>query len=250
MSAASDKYEKDIANRLKKLIKNVDSKGDAIRPPSDVRFADVKMNFKGKETWCEVKMNHTDNLSNARCFYKDGKWGTTYKTPAAKYAVDILNSSAQSKKFLRDLSKFSGIPLKAIKIPTTQGGLKEEGAVPYKILVGYFKSIATKDGNQYIAEEQNYDLGKVVTEHYLIGKAKPAHYMQAGDDFYRIGNANPFGLNKDIPVLKGKGNFRIRVGLRKGGSWYEIQIEVKITDMPDSKYSVAMNTGKKNPFAK
>ena len=240
MSAASDKYEKDVAANINKIpgVK-------AERPSVGVDYPDVKVTFKGEQTWVEVKMNHTDNLSNPRVYYDDGKWHTTYTTPAAKAAVKILNESLQTKKFLKDLAAFTGIPLKSLKVPTTKGGLKEPGAVPLAIMKQYFD----KPGiNRYIANKENVDLGKVVTEHYTLGKTAPAYYMQAGDDFYRISDKDPFKLGDKIPLLKGRGDFKVRIGTRS--EFYEVQAEIKITDMPDSNYSVKPGTKKLNPFTK
>jgi hypothetical protein len=214
MSAASDKFENDVAKNINKIpgIK-------ALRPKVSTEYSDVLMeykNFKGDNgIWIEVKMSHTDNLSNPRVFYEKGKWHTTYKTPAAKHTVEILNKSAQAKKFIKDIAKFSGIPEKMIKIPTTKSGLKEEGAVPLSVMKAYFNQ---PNINRYIANEENYNLGDVVTEHYTIG----------------------------IPVLSGLGDFKVRVATRS--EFYEVQAEIKIKKMPNSKFSVAPGTKKQNPF--
>lgn len=240
MSAASDKYEQDVAANVNKIPGVV-----ATRPPGDTAYADVKVTYKKQTTWMEVKMNHTDNLSNPRVFYKDGKWQTTYKTPAAHHAVDILNKSPMAKKFITDIAKFSGIPVKNIQIPTNKGGLKEAGAVPLEIMKLYF----SKPGvNRYIANTPMKTLGKIVTEHYTKGKAAPAYYMQAGDDFYRISDKDPFKLGNKIPLLAGEGDFKVRVSTRS--EFYEVQAEIKITKMPSSNYSVMPGTKKDNPFLK
>lgn len=240
MSAASDKYEKDVAANINKIpgVK-------ADRPAVGTDYPDVEVKYKGQTTWVEVKMNHTDNLSNPRVFYSDGKWQTTYTTPAAKEAVNILNKSSQTLEFLKSISKFSGIPFKQLKIPTTKSGLKEEGAVPLHIMKKYFEQPGM---NRYIANKENFNLGKVVTDHYTKGKTKPAFYMQAGDDFYRISSADPFKLGDKIPLLSGKGDFKVRIGTRS--EFYEVQAEIKIAEMPDSKYSVKPGTKKLNPFLK
>ena len=100
--------------------------------------------------------------------------------------------------------------------------------------------------NRYIATESNVNLGKIVTDHYLKGKAEPAYYMQAGDDFYMIGTKNPLNLPRDIPVLQGNGPFKVRIATRS--QFYEVQAEIKIDSMPKSKYSCKPGTKKKNPF--
>jgi hypothetical protein len=240
MSAASDKHEKDVAKAMDSIpgVK-------AERPSVGTDFPDVKVTYKNKSTWVEVKMSHTDNLSNPRVFYSNGKWQTTYSTPAAAEAVKILNASSQTEAFLKDIASFSGIPFKSIKIPTTKSGLKEPGAVPLKVMKDYFNRPGV---NRYIANKENFNLGKVVTDHYTIGKTEPAYYMQAGDDFYKISNADPFKLGSNIPLLAGRGDFKVRVSTRS--EFYEVQAEIKISDMPSSKYSVLPGTKKQNPFLK
>lgn len=240
MSAASDAFEKKVAEGINSIpgLK-------AERPVVGTEYSDVKITKNNKHFWLEVKMNHTDNLSNPRVFYADGKWQTTYKTPAAKVAVDILNASPEAKTFIKAIAKFSGIPEKSIRIPTSKTGLKEPGAVPLAVMKSYFDQ---PNINRYIANKENYDLGKLVTEHYTIGKAEPAYYMQAADDFYLISSKNPMGLPKDIPVLKGKGDFKVRVSTRS--EFYEVQAEIKIKSMPNSKYSALAGSNKINPFVR
>ena len=100
MSAKSDKFEKDVASQVDSIpgVK-------ASRPSVSTEYSDVLIEAvvdkRPVKTWLEVKMSHTDNLSNPRVYYENGLWKTTYKTPAAKAAVDILNRSPQSKKFLK-----------------------------------------------------------------------------------------------------------------------------------------------------
>jgi len=107
-------------------------------------------------------------------------------------------------------------------------------------------------GSRYLTKQTGLDIGSLVTQHYLQGKAEPAHYMQAGDDFYLIGSADPLKLqqNAEIPVLGGTGNFHIRVGTRS--EYYEIQPEVKITEFtpPSSPVSAlgGVMSNKPNPF--
>ena len=243
MSAASDLYEKQIAENINSIPGM-----EAARLSVGVEYSDVAITKYNNQTlskrqWVEVKMSHSDNLSNPRVFYKDNKWQTTYKTPAAKAAVEILNKSQQTKQFIKAISKFSGIPENVIKIPTTYGGLKEPGAVPLMVMKAYFDQPGI---NRYIVNNPKYPLGDLVTQHYTVGKREPAYYMQAGDDFYLVSRTNPLNLSSDIPLLTGEGDFKMRVSTRS--NFYEVQAEIKIISMPISKYSIAPNTRKMNPF--
>jgi len=237
-SSASDRYEADVAM-------NIDAMQGitAERPKVGTQYSDVKLTLDGGEvSWLEVKMNHTDNLTNPRIFYDGRKWDTTYTTTAAKKAVEIMNKSQEAKDFIKAIEKFSGI--KSPLIPTTKTGLRDKKAVPLNVMKEYFSQPGI---NRYITTLPNVDLGKVVTDHYLKGKAEPAFYMQAGDDFYMIGKTNPLGVPKDVPILTGQGPFKVRIATRS--NYYEVQAEVKIMKMPNSRYSLKPGTSKKNPFA-
>ena len=243
-SKTSDAFEHSVAESINKFS----SSGiTAVRPPADTSLPDVLVTVKGVgSSFVEVKMNHTDNLANPRVFYDGSKWATSYKTPVASYAVELLNSSSQAAKWIRDLTKFAKI--KNAKVPTTIGGLKDPSAVPLETMVEYVESM----GNRYIAIESDVDIGALVTEHYTTGKEQPANYMQAADDFYLIGHEDPLGLvsvARGIPVLAGFGDFKVRVSTRS--SFYEVQAEVKIKKMvpSNSKYSTLLGTKKVNPFS-
>ena len=245
MSAASDKYEKDVANYL------AESGIDAERPPVSVKYPDIRVNnYKGvRNVWIEVKMSHTDNLGNPRVSYVEGKWTAAEPLdPVKEFAIEYLSTNQKTIAFLKDIAKFAGMNWKKMILPSTKGPLSEPNAVSYKTVAKYFKT-----RSQYILDVPNVDIGKLVTAHYLKAKAEPAYYMQAGDDFYMLGTSNPLKLPRDIPVLgaggKCKGNFKMRIGVRStNSSYYEIQPEIKITNMPESRYSIKPGTSKLNPF--
>ena len=243
MSAASDRYEKEVADYIASFGV------DATRPSVSVKYPDVKISHNGATTWLEVKMNHTDNLGNTRVSYTSGNWDAAKPLdPVKRFAIEYLSKSRDTQAFLKDIAKFCAKDYKEMILPSTKGPLKDPKAIPYATLAEYFKS-----RKQYILDVPNVDLGKLVTAHYIEGKAQSAHYMQAGDDFYMISPANPLKLPSDIPVLGSrgecKGNFKMRIGVRSASTaYYEIQPEIKIMNMGPSKYSVRPGTTKKNPF--
>jgi hypothetical protein len=236
--SAADQYEIDVAEYIQSLAI------DAKRPKVSSKYSDVLIHHKGKEVWLEVKMNHTDNLGNTRVFFDGKKWDASPDadgklSPLKQFCVDTLNNSKDAKRFIADLEKFTG--MKDIKIPTTLGGLKDPKAVPLDKMKDFFNT-----RNRYILKLPGVDMGELVTNHYLKGKAEPAYYMQAGDDFYMIGNKNPLKVPSDVPQVSGSGEFKMRISTRS--RFYEVQPEVKIEKMEKSPYSLKPGTTKKNPF--
>ena len=242
-SVKSDMFEHDVAHAIDISGANI----KAIRPPVSVQYSDVKVIVENLGTaWVEVKMNHTDNLASPRVFYDGTIWDTTYETPVAKYAIDLLNGSGDAAKFVQDIAAFSGIQKPVL--PTTIGGLKNLNAVPLEVMRDFVEA----RGGRYIVSQRGAAIGTLVVAHYTLGKATPASYLQARDDFYLIGSADPLGLSAAndgmIPKIGGTGDFKMRVSTRS--KFYEIQAEVKIRDFlpPNSPFSVLPGSSKINPF--
>lgn len=241
MSAKSDKFEQDVANELVKMGLK------ASRPKVDSTYADVLIEYEGDRIWLEVKMNHTDNLGNTRASYDGKKWSSAPEKkgrlkgkqgPLKVYIADMLKKHA--KKFVADIQKATG----KTKINTNRGPQQKD---PNTVNHAEMKAYMAKQRDQYIVTVPNRDLGKVVVAHYSEGgKSEDAYYLQADDDFYMLGKKNPLGVPSDVPQFAGKGDFRMRVGIRS--SMYEIQPEVKVKSMGKSKYSIKPGTTKLNPF--
>ena len=244
-SESSEMFEQSVTDSINSFRK----KGiKAARAGGNTALADVKVVIRGTTSYVEAKMNHTDNLANPRVFYDGSKWDTTYETFAAKFTVKLLNKSVIANEWLVELAKFVGRKSPAgMIIPTTKGGLLDPNAVPYSKMKAFVKS----GRGGYITSEPA-PIASIVTKHYNLGKSEPAHYMQAGHDFYMIGRDDPFNLLSvapKIPLLKGSGNLKVRVSIRSHEPWYEVQAELKLTDMPISPYSALLSdTDKKNPF--
>ena len=254
MSGASDARENLVAAKINDLN---NQNLVAVRPRADVSYADVKVTYtpktgRAKEAWVEVKMNHTDNLGNVRISWNGNKWGTSERggiTPLKKFMMDLLNSGKgkeSADKFLNDLAKFVGKNNKNdIVVPTTLGGLALPNAVTHMQMQNFLKT----KGTQYFINVADINLGKLVTAHYNSGKSAPVSYMQAADDFYLLGDLDELNLKRihpTIPKLEGEGNFKMRVGMRT--KYYELQPEIKITDMGSSRFSLTGGNGRKNPF--
>jgi len=241
-SKASDAFEANVATSINTSGKDTFS---ASVGSGDVKYSDVIVDVPGVgSTYVEVKMGHKDNLANPRIYYDGSSWVSNATTPVADAATHLANNSPDAARFINDLKSYMGIsPGEVIKIPTTLGGLKDPAAVPLETM----RSFVNERGSRYFVNEKNVDVGDLVTQHYLVGKASPAHYIQAGDDFYMIGTQDPLGLNvalrfcevnSTIPIMAGMGNFKIRVSTRS--RFYEIQPELKIASLvpPTSPFSV------------
>lgn len=233
MSRASDAHELAVANYINSL-----PSVSATRPKVNTTYSDVVVDYRGKTSWLEVKMNHTDNLGNPRVRFDGNSWFAGVDGPINRFSLSLLNSHPQVKAFLDDLREFVGRDRVVL-----MGGhkLEDPDEVPLSTIKQFFR-----ERNRYIMIIEDVDLGELATNHYLYGKSEPAHYMQAGDDLYMIGDENPLGLTHDLPRLTGMGTFRMRVSTRS--KFYEIMPEIKIRSMPESPYSLHPKTTKPHPF--
>lgn len=240
-SPDSDNYEIAVAKQI-----NKNKKLTASRLVAGADYSDVHIKTKsGKETWVEVKMNHTDNLVNARFFYDGTKWDTTYTTPIVKSVLEELNNNPEAKQFISDIKKFTGF-----KKPKLSG-TKQYKNDPENVTLELLRKFFSPRQNQYIFKINDVDASKILRTHLLKGKTEAANYVQTGDDFYLLDSKqNPLDLPSDVPVLKGRGRMAVRIGMRS--SKYEIQTEFKFQPktIPHSDYSVKPGTNKKDPFKK
>lgn len=240
-SKASDKYEKDVADELKRLG------FDASRPPVDPTYSDVLVKHKGKRVWIEVKMNHTDQLGNVRSSYDGSKWFSALEKkgplagkqgPLKIYINKLLDKHA--KDFVAKAQKFTGKK----KMSSNKGPQQKD---PDTINHEEMKKFLATQKTQYIISVPVKDLDQAVRDHYSKGgKSEKVYYLQAGDDFYKLSNEDPLGVASDVPLFTGSGDLKMRVSVRS--SMYEIQPELKVTKMGRSPYSIAPGTTKKNPF--
>lgn len=255
LSAKSDKYEKDVAD----YVNNSGQGITASRPKVPTSYSDVlveyvapksKTKVKPIKVWIEVKMNHTDNLMNPRFSFIGNRWVTdeAYKSPSTNIIEEYWNKNKEARKWIEDLriwlgtqKSYKGDPSKFTLYSTKTPRKKDPNSVSPELMK---KFLMTKP-NKNICAIQNVDVGKLVTLHYLKGKSEPAHYLSAGNDFYRFGRGNPLKI-PNIPEFKGMNRLVFRVGDRSDN--YELQAEVKLSSMGASSYSIKPGTGKRNPF--
>lgn len=239
MSAKTDQYEIQVAKWINKTSETI----SAVRPKAAPAFSDIYLSKPDyPPVWLEVKSNHGDNLVNPRVYY-DGQWKTTYQSYSANVTVHLLNTNRDTKQFIKSLAEFAEIPVDQLKIPTSKTQFSGmSGVVSVDTLKEYFEVAAP---NRYIANVVSYDIGSLVTRDYLE-RDHPVSYIQIEDDFYMIGDANPLELPKDIPIIEGYGDFKVRVSTRSEFS--EVQAELKIDSVTYSQYSCMPGTHKINPF--
>ena len=265
-SKASDDFEKAVADNINKV--SGDHTYTAERPVSDNRYSDIIITRNdGVSAWLEVKMDHHAGVGSPRVYYSDyeGGWNTTYTTPAAAFCVELLNSNVEVKQWVNDFKKWLCNELKTTKdkklleiikkpkesknykpsdlqivIPTTGGGLKKTGAIPFETMYKY-----VEENNKRYVITYECDISKLIEDHYTKGKAEPTYYIQAGDDLYKLGNKNPFKWN--VPKLKAPdGTCSIRISTRQG--FYEVQVDIKTHTINDSEYSLKPGSQKMLPF--
>ncbi len=257
MSGESDAWEHAIAASINNSVPGL----KAERPKVSVKFPDVRVDYKNfqgdRAIWVEVKMNHTDNLMNPRFTFIDGKWGTTeaYASPAVDVLCEYWNDNAAAQAWLEDLRKFltankwkGDVRNMSLYSTKTERAI-DKNSVSFELMKKYLASIVQKGRTKNICKEDNVDVGKLVSTHYLKGKGAIAYYVSSKDDFYQFklpgSKSNPLMI-PDVPVFKGHNTIVLRVGDRSGN--FEIQAEVKLKALPHSDYSVAPKTKKVNPF--
>ena len=265
-SKLSDDYEDFIADSINSLSK--DGMYFANRPTRNTKFSDVHVKRSdGVTSWIEVKMDRRADLGSPRVYYSDyeGGWCTTYKTPAAAFAVDLLNSSDEAKQWIKNFKMWLCSELESssddrlawtiyrhknnghytpcdlkIILPTTSGGLSLKGAIPVDVI----HKFASEHSRNILKHE--CDITGVVEDHYLEGKQEPAHYIQIEDDLFRIGDDNPF--NWKVPKLSiPSGYIIVRISIR-GDKLYEIQVDIKSNSHYSSSYSLSLGSNKMRPF--
>lgn len=253
MSEKSDLWEQAIAKSINKIPGII----KAERPKASPSYSDVKVELEGfrgsNAIWLEVKMNHTDNLMNPRFAFIDNEWTTppSYTSPATLFLCQTWNKNPESKKWIADLrdflrdSRWKG----DVKKMTIHSGKTERKLDPNSVPVDFMKKYLETRPNKNICKEDNIDIGKLVSTHYLKGKASKTYYLSAADDFYQFkisgSKSNPLNI-PNVPVFRGTNVIVLRVGDRTGH--FEVQAEVKIKRIEDSQYSTAPGTKKLNPF--
>ena len=228
-----DRYERAVAQYLTTFC-NV----KANRPTVGPKYPDVCVEYQGIESWIEVKMNEQDRLGNPRVEFDGEKWFSRNPGPTPIFTSNLLNSSDQANEFLHDLRTFMN--RSEVVLSSVKEGLNDPAAV---LPTDMSKFLSTRS-NKYIHQEVDVNVSEIAAKHYNYGKKVPAHYIQLGDQFFRLGNENPFNL--DLPELSGNGMFNVRVGERTGK--YEIQPDIKIMGSIYSPMSVAPGTMKPHPF--
>lgn len=267
----SDQYEIDVAKWIDKSgVKGLSSE----RPKVGTSYSDVRITYskpaqkasRGKpaqkavlvRTWLEVKMNHTDNLMNLRLSFVGGAWKIESEdsatSPGAVSLANEINADPQAKAWIESLrewltkntkakTRFTGDPDNFTLFSTKTRRKGDPNTVSPETMKLFLSTQPTKN----ICSIANFDIGKVVTLHYLKGKTEPAHYISAGDDFYRLGKSNPLKI-PNVPEFTGRNRLVFRVGDRTGN--FELQPEVKLlsSQVKHSIYSVKPKSPKKNPF--
>ena len=262
MPSNADLHEIAVANYMQEVGAGL---YECTRPVASTSYSDIKViGPGGNKAWVEVKMNHTDNLYNARVHFKDGVFIPTggKDSSTRQWVLKELNSNVDVKRWINDLKAYLNRD-KVDIITRTKAGSSElrtrneedKDGYPFESkkssdLVSYpeMDSYLRKQGNAYLFKKQGFDITKLVEKHYTEGNSEPAQYIQTGADFLLLGGSNPLGL-VDIPRFGAMGNFAMRIGMRRSGEGMEIQPELKISKIrTKSTFGVDPRKPKNNPL--
>lgn len=243
----------------------------AVRPRVNTTYSDVYIQYipKGQsnwnESWLEIKMNHTDNLTNVRMLYKNGLWQCKTKALPTNLACSWMNEpGSKASKFIDELVQFmnSNHPRAGggdwtpnnIEIYSTKTDRENsKNAVTYEQLFDFVKKVR-KSG--YIFDATGINVAEIACKYYTSenegeGKAVAAYYLQTGDDLFRLSSKNPLGWEyfNELPEFKDfYGDFKVRVGTRSDN--HEIMPELKVyrKSVSASKFSLKPGSKKRLPF--
>lgn len=254
-SKNSDNHEKLIANSINRLLPDGWS---AEHSGMGSSYADVIIYDPNKQkTWVEVKMNTTDNLYNKRMAFSNGMWVPGSDKDESKSKVPMLiaaklNADSNLKTQMQKLARQAGIKFSALTIsgtyPRNVANIKA-GIPSVDDFIAIWPGKEHGGKNKYIFEEPNYDLAEIAAAHYTAGKSETCPYIQMGDNFFKLGSADPLKLG--VPQLKGRGDLIIRWSHRIETNTFEILVQVKLEKVEsESAFSALPGTSKKNPFAK
>ena len=242
-----DKYENDVAEYISScgLIHNINIQAE--RPVASTLYSDVKITYNSLKSWLEVKLNHSDRLSNPQMFYTDGKWhcALTSKSPTAKSIACLLNKSEIADNWVTLLSKFSGIKKDKLILSSNKPPKNEPNYITKDIIKAFIKKYMTTNTIMMI---KNIDITTIVEDHYTQGKAEPANYIQIKDDFFLLGKSNPLKFNSNIPIFKATGYIDVRFVPRESANMCNFQTIIKSTDKNISSFSFAPHTKKLLPI--
>ena len=176
-SKESDQYEVAVADAVQAYSDENKLGWKSERPVASTSYSDVKVTTAdGKTSWIEVKMNETDNLGTPRFFYEAGKWQSNMHTVIAKDICKMLDASADAKKFIEDLAKFTKIPKAKLYLsPYKSEIIKAEK--PDMVTLEQLNAFAEARGGRYILKQDYKGIATVVAAHYLKGKQEPAQYI-------------------------------------------------------------------------
>ena len=259
---ASNKYEVEIKNKIRKFLDSQDDKryndlevehyeeSDS-KYHSDVYITNPK---NGKQVWIEVKLNKYANLGGLSFKYDQGNWTCTTAeedNPLNLFYLDLLNKNGQ--KFIDFCKDY--LRTDDIKLPTD---INDDLLNAWKISGNITD---TEKETQFITNKLPIEeFGLVIEKFYQTTKEEPVYYIQVGDDLYIIDSQfNPLDLytQNGTPLKSiseayrlGRVQFRIKAMNVNGERYFAIINDVKILsdkENNDEDYSCSFDTPEKWP---
>jgi hypothetical protein len=195
-------------------IKSFDSTGFG-----DLSFINKKTNEKIE---VEVKLDANAAFGSVNLTYKNGR---LFSEKSTKSELDFINNIVKENGGLRNLDKV----------------IKEAG-LTFNPKTGTFNYITSEQKNKIEKANGNFDLIKTGVDLPNLSKINK-HYSNKKVNYYLLGSKNLNGfevystskkadvLNKGIPVLKGKGNLRLRLRYHKSNGRLELVFNLRVKSL-------------------
>lgn len=215
---------------------------------SDVRVL-VQTPDLSHQFFVEVKMGAAQ-FGSGRIWFDGSHWRPTTETdPMARFVAEIMDLDRDAASFVAELRSYLGRDL--IKLVRTKSRKRYDSDQMIVRPDELSQFLTTSGRDQDVALLGERDVSGLIRDHYMCGKAKPAPYMQWGNNFYRLTEDDPLGL-VDVPLLKNiRSDIRVRAMFASSRQYYNFipTIDPKEPVGEErSPFSIVPWTGKRFPF--
>ncbi len=247
-------FEKTVADYI-----SINKNYKIIHDGNNPKKSDVKLDYKGNQTYIEVKLSTQAQFGSPRLKYENNTWTGIADNEITTTMSKVLNESDRPKQIIdviKNESNYSndmwlGYSVSHYKhkregVEITTNGKSTLDMPSFNTV---YKSLISNFGNQILLE-RFYCSGMIdnIMSYY---KNKGALFAQVGDSFYKTSDdfdCSLYGFKQEIPKWKCTMFCEARFTFRKTKQWIEILPTLKPVDMVDSPYSLNPNSSKNSPY--